>query len=326
MVRLVDDLMEVSRITRGSIELRLERVSLADVVRSAVETSAPAIESARHRLTLDLPSEPVYVEADSVRLAQVFGNLLNNAAKYTPEGGDIAVRARVEGGQAVVSVRDTGTGIAPESLPQVFELFVQEERTYSRAQGGLGIGLTLARSLVQLHGGSVEARSDGPGRGSEFTVRLPMIRKGPEVAEPTSHGAAVESGVALQRVLVVDDNRDAADSLAMLLQVLGSDVHTAHDGASALDAFVAYRPTLAFLDIGMPGMDGYELARRARQLPGGQETILIALSGWGQDADRRRSREAGIDHHLVKPVDISVLRSLLATLTTRAALGSSVPG
>ncbi len=319
MVRLVDDLMEVSRITRGKIDLRKELVELAGVVHSAVETSKPLIEAARHQLAVTLPDEPLILDADPVRLAQVLANLLNNAAKYTPEGGRIWLTARRTGSNVEVSVRDSGTGIPAEVLPKVFDLFMQVERTYSRAQGGLGIGLTLVRSLVSLHGGSVEARSAGPGRGSEFLVRLPLA---PGRFAAHDRRDARPSAVAPRRILVVDDNRDAADSLGMLLKLLGADVCTANDGPAALEAFRTYRPSVMLLDIGLPEMDGYEVARRTRQQPEGGDVTLIALTGWGQEEDRRRSREAGIDHHLVKPVDLGVLEKLLAALPAK---GERVP-
>src|SRR6185436_12538649 len=245
-------------------------------------------------------------------LAQVLANLLNNAAKYTPEGGRIWLTARRAGSNVEISVRDSGAGIPAEVLPKVFDLFMQGERTYSRAQGGLGIGLTLVRSLVNLHGGSVEAKSGGPGRGSEFLVRLPLAAA--QLAAADGGRYARPAAVAPRRILVVDDNRDAADSLGMLLKFLGADVYTANDGPAALEAFRTYRPSVVLLDIGLPEMDGYELARRTRLQPEGGEVTLIALTGWGQEEDRRRSREAGIDHHLVKPVDLDALEKLMAAL------------
>jgi signal transduction histidine kinase/ActR/RegA family two-component response regulator len=314
MVRLVDELMEVSRITRGKIELRKEQVELADIIRSAVETSKPLIEAAGHQLAISLPAEPVTLEADPVRLTQVIANLLNNAAKFTKEGGQIWLDVRRKRSNAVVSVRDNGLGIPPDMLPKVFDLFTQLDRTYNRAQGGLGIGLTLVRSLVDMHGGSVEAKSDGPGQGSEFVVRLPLA-----VGKIGMYDRVESAGrlapVVPRRILVVDDSRDAADSLGMLLKFLGADVLTANDGPAALEALKTYRPSVVLLDLGMPGMDGLEVARRARSQPEGRNVTLIALSGWGQEQDRRRSKEAGIDHHLVKPVDLSALEQLLAALS-----------
>jgi PAS domain S-box-containing protein len=315
MVRLVDDLLEVSRITRGKIELRHERVELEAVVRAAVETSRPLLEAARHRLELSLPAEPLILEADPVRLAQVFANLLNNAAKYTEAGGRIALAARRQGDEAVVSVRDDGIGIAAEQLPEVFDPFIQVDRTLGRAQGGLGIGLTLVRRLVQLHGGRVEAHSDGPGTGSEFRVTLPLASASARTAADQEAAPEPLAAVAApRRILVVDDNHDAADSLGMLLRVLGVESQVAHDGVSALQAVGTFRPHMVLLDLGMPGMDGYEVARRVRERTAGDGALLIALTGWGQPEDRRRTREAGFDHHLVKPVDLGALQSLLALL------------
>jgi CheY-like chemotaxis protein len=310
MVRLVDDLMEVSRITRGKIDLRRHRLDLAAVIGSAVETTRPLIDAAGHFLTVDLGGEPLELDGDGVRLAQVFGNLLNNAAKYTPNGGQITLRAERRGADVVVSVRDNGAGIRSDVLAKIFEPFVQAERTYDRSQGGLGIGLTLVRSIVQLHGGSVEARSAGPGLGSEFTVRLP--REQAVAATTSAEMAAPATRLGGQRILVVDDNVDSAESLSELLRCLGADVLTAHDGPAALECVRTHKPSAAVLDIGMPGMDGYEVARRVRAGPDGAALTLIALTGWGNEEDRRRSREAGIDHHLVKPVDLGVLESLLA--------------
>jgi PAS domain S-box-containing protein len=317
LVRLVDDLMEVARVTRGRIELRKEAVDLGAALRGAIETSRPLIEALRHELLIDVPEEPITVVADPVRVAQIVSNLLNNAAKYTEEGGRISVTARRDGDQVVVAVRDSGVGIADDVLPRVFDLFAQGDRTYKRAQGGLGIGLTLVRRLVELHGGTVTATSEGPGRGSEFVVRLPLgvelpQRRGRDVAER-------EDVFAAHKFLVVDDSRDAAESLAILLQGLGADVHTASDGHSALDELDRYHPSVMLLDIGMPGMDGLEVARRARQRPDGRDLTLIALSGWGQEEDRRRSRDAGIDYHLVKPVDIDELSQLLTALAPARA-------
>jgi PAS domain S-box-containing protein len=310
MVRLVDDLMEVSRITRGKMDLRKQRVALSAVMGSAVETTRPLIDAASHLLTVDLGHEPLELDGDPVRLAQVFGNLLNNAAKYTPNGGHLTVRAERRGAAAWVSVRDNGVGIPRDVLDEVFDPFVQAERTYNRAQGGLGIGLTLARSIVALHGGTIEARSAGPGRGSEFVVRLPLPSSAALPASTVPSKPATR--IAGQRILVVDDNVDAAETLSALLRCLGADVVTVHDGLAALECVRTHKPSVAVLDIGMPGMDGYEVARRARATSEGGDLTLIALTGWGNEEDRRRSREAGIDHHLVKPVDLRVLEDLLA--------------
>ena len=313
LVRLVDDLLEVSRISRGKIELLKERVDLASVIDHAVEMNGDLIEASGLELCVALPIEPLLLEADAVRLTQVFANLLNNAAKYTENGGSIWLKAERSGDELIVSVRDNGMGISAEMLPRVFDLFTQSGRALDRARGGLGIGLALSRSLVHLHGGQIEARSEGPGRGSEFTVRLPLGEA------PSSH---VESEVSTalattlpRRILVVDDDRDVADSLVMLLQLMGADVRVVYSGEAALAAVVEFKPHLALVDIGMPSMDGYETARRIRKLPEGQNLVLLALSGWGRDDDRRRSTEAGFDHHFVKPIKIEALESLLTPLT-----------
>lgn len=313
LVRLVDDLLEVSRITRGKIELKRESVELAAVIRSAIETSQPLIEAARHRFIVSLPEEELLLDADPVRLTQVFANLLNNAAKYMEPGGDVRLTAWREEDTAVVSVQDMGLGISAEALPHVFDLFTQIDRSAGRAQGGLGIGLALAQSLAQLHGGSLSARSAGLGQGSEFIVRLPLrTRPGGETVE-TRH-TALQS---LRRILVVDDNRDAADSLALLLKCLGADVHVVYNGPAALEAMETFKPSVVLLDIGMPGMDGHEVARQIRQQSRFQDVTLIALTGWGQEADRSRSQAAGFDHHLTKPADIDALQALLASLERR---------
>lgn len=313
MVRLVDDLMEVSRITRGKFELRQEVIDLAGVVHSAIETSRPLIEAEGHELTVALSPEPLVLQVDGMRLAQVLANLLNNAAKYTEAGGRIWLSARREGAQAVVSVRDNGMGISAAVLPKVFDLFVQGERSYNRSQGGLGIGLTLVRSIVVMHGGTVEAHSQGPGQGSEFVVRLPLWQ-GASALPPPPESESPAPVLAPRRILVVDDNRDSADSLEMVLQFLGADVQTVYDGPAALQALDSYRPSVVFLDIGMPGMNGYEVAERMREHPDREAITLIALTGWGQKEDLRRSREAGFDCHLVKPVDVDALQALLASL------------
>ena len=313
MVRLVDDLMEVSRITRGKIELRKGVVDLAEVIAAAVETSRPLVDAAGHELTLTLPPEALLIEADAVRLAQVFANLLNNAVRYTDPGGRIGIAAKRDDGSAVITVSDTGVGIAAEALPRVFDMFVQANARDSRAQSGLGIGLTLVRSLVEMHGGSVAARSAGVGRGSEFVVRLPLARH--EAARvPAAAGATARKFAGLPRVMVVDDNRDAADSLAAVLKLLGAEVRVTNDGRSALDAVAAFRPAVVFLDLGMPGMDGYETARHMRARDDTRSVLLIALTGWGQESDRRQTQAAGFNQHLVKPADITALRAVLASL------------
>ncbi len=262
------------------------------------------------------PIEPLVLEADAVRLTQVFANLLNNAAKYTENGGSIWLKAERSGDEVIVSVRDNGMGISAEMLPRVFDLFTQSGRALDRAQGGLGIGLALSRSLVHLHGGQIEARSEGPGRGSEFTVRLPLGEA------PSSHagskGSTALAPKLLCRILVVDDDRDVADSLVMLLQSMGADVRVAYNGAAALATVAEFKPDLALVDIGMPNMDGYETARRIRLMPEGKNLVLVALSGWGRDEDRQRTTEAGFDHHFVKPMEIGALENLLTSLSARA--------
>ena len=311
MVRLVDDLLEVSRITSGKIALRKERVDLAAIVHDSVETSRPLIEAVEHRLALAFPPDPLIVDGDPVRLAQVFANLLNNSAKYTDAGGEIRITARRDNGWAVVSVRDSGAGIPREMLPSVFELFTQIDRHADRSQGGLGIGLTLVKSLVEMHGGTVHASSAGLGKGSEFVVRLPLVsdRHAVDVSQaPAISGSLLNP----RRVLVVDDNHDAAESMGILLKLLGADVHVAYSGAEALDALPTYRPDVVILDIGMPGMDGHEVARRIRRQPEFQKVTLIALTGWGQDKDRRQSQTAGFDYHLIKPADMDALQAVLA--------------
>jgi PAS domain S-box-containing protein len=312
LTRLVDDLLDVSRITRGKIELRKERVQLATIINSAVEASRPLIEKGHHELTVTLPPEPIFLDADATRLAQVLLNLLNNAAKYTEPGGHIGLSAEREGQQVILRVQDTGIGIAREMVPRIFDLFVQVDRSLERAQGGLGIGLTLVQRLVQLHGGSVEAHSDGPGKGSAFTIRLPVVSV-PKPGAPARQGNRAASKTPMRRrILVVDDNRDAANSLAMLLKLMGHEVATAHDGLQALETIQTFQPHVALLDLGMPKLNGYDAARRIRELWNKDRIVLIALTGWGQEEDRRRTREAGFDHHLVKPVDVEALQQLLA--------------
>lgn len=315
MVRLVDDLLDASRVMRGKIELRREPVELATIVARAVETAKSLIEAQGHRLDIALPADSLRLDADQVRLAQVLGNLLTNSAKYTQPNGQIKLSAQRDGKQAVVRIRDNGIGIAPDMLPHIFELFVQADHSSSRAQGGLGIGLTIVKNLVELHGGSVSAQSEGLGKGSEFEIRLPLApairHEAPGFQAPPRPETASATG---HRLLVVDDNKDAALSLAMLLRLGGHEVQIAHDGISALELARSYGPQLVFLDIGMPGMDGYEVARRMRQQPGLENVVLAALTGWGQEQDRRRTAEAGFDHHLVKPIEPMALENLVAQL------------
>ncbi len=319
LVRLVDDLLDVSRVMRGKIELRKERVELSTVVARAVETAQPLIEAQGHELTVSLPPESLSLEADPVRLAQVVGNLLTNSAKYTEANGKISLTAEREGTDAVLRVRDTGIGIAPDMLPHIFELFVQADHSSTKAQGGLGIGLTLVKNLVEMHQGTVEAHSAGLGRGSEFVIRLPLMPQEERQRVEDDNGEAPHQPARSSghRLLVVDDNRDAADSLALLLRLQGHEVRVAHDGPAALQIAAAYRPDLVFLDIGMPGMDGYEVARRLRQTPGLENVVLSALTGWGQQEDRRRTAEVGFDHHLVKPPEPKALERLLSDLARK---------
>jgi signal transduction histidine kinase/ActR/RegA family two-component response regulator len=312
LVRLVEDLMEVSRITRGKVELRTEPVELAAVIRCAVEASRPLIDASRHQLAISLPTEPLVIDGDAVRLSQVFSNLLNNSAKYMNEGGQIWLQARQQADNVQVTVKDTGIGIPAEMLPHIFNMFTQVDRSTRQAQGGLGIGLTLVRTLVEMHGGQVIAKSPGVNQGSEFAVTLPLIKKAAVDGRmtPEARLPVLPKG----RVLVVDDNRDAAQSLGMLLKLLGAEVRIVNDGPSALAILPIYRPSVVLLDIGMPGMDGYEVARRIRQQSEWRELMLIALTGWGQEDDRHRTAEAGFDHHLIKPADITALQTLFMSL------------
>jgi signal transduction histidine kinase len=311
MTRLIDDLMDVSRIRQGRIELRRENVELSKVVATAVETSRSHIDERGHVLTVKTPADAVILDADHVRLSQVFMNLLTNAAKYSEQGGRIDLHAERQGGEVVVTVKDAGIGIPHTKLQSIFEMFSQVESALSRAQGGLGIGLCLAKQLVEMHGGSIEAKSEGLGRGSEFVVRLPLVveraytRKGDNGNVPP---------VSDLRILVVDDNQDAAATLAMLLQVMGNDVRVVHDGQAAVTAAGEYRPDVILCDIGLPKMNGYDAARAIREELWGKSMFLIAITGWGQDEDKRKSKEAGFDGHMVKPVDPLELMKVLAAL------------
>jgi PAS domain S-box-containing protein len=317
LVRLVDDLLDVSRIIRGKIELRKETVDLGVAVARAVEIAQPVIEAQGHDLRLVLPAEAVWVEADLVRLAQVIANLLTNAAKYTDRAGRISVHLERQENDAVVRVRDTGVGIPPELQPRVFDLFVQADRSLARSQGGLGIGLTLVKRLVEMHGGSVNVTSSGLGKGSEFSVRLPALPPG-QGADAAAPGVrAPVRDAQRKRVLVVDDNVDAAESIAMILRVTGYDVHCVHDGPSVLQAAKDYHPDVVVLDIGLPGRNGYDVARDLRAQPEFRRTPLVAVTGYGQDEDRRRSREAGFDMHLTQPVDPDALQAFVARPISR---------
>jgi PAS domain S-box-containing protein len=309
LVRLVDDLLDVSRITHNKLALSKERVDLARIIGHAVEASLPLAESLGHQLKVTLPSGPIYLEADPARLAQVFGNLLNNACKYTPPGGRISVTAEQAGSEVLVKVNDTGVGIPSDRLTSVFEMFTQIEQSGEGSLGGLGLGLTLVKRLVEMHDGSVSAHSEGPGRGSEFVVRLPVMS-----APLPGNGVVPESVPAAKprRILVVDDNTDAAASLAMLLKISGNEAHTANEGLEAIEVAEAFRPDVVLLDIGMPNLDGLEVCRRIRAQPWGRDMLMIALTGWGQEEDRRKSKDVGFDHHLVKPVDFPTLVRLLA--------------
>jgi PAS domain S-box-containing protein len=321
MVRLVDDLLDVSRISLGKIHLQKEQVSLANVLSIALEAVRPLVEAARHELAIFAPAEPIYVKADITRLSQVFGNLLNNAIKYTPAGGRISVQLLREEQSAVLSVRDNGVGIPAGHLAHIFDLFAQVPRSSERVQEGLGIGLTLARQLVEMHQGTLTARSEGEGCGSEFVVRLPVHE---EPLAPVPGGsltdARADAQLSGQRILVIDDNQDAADSLAMVLALSGCDVRKAYDGLDAIQTAREFSPDAILLDIGMPKLDGYQVCRRIRQEPWGRHIIMLALTGWGQSLDRRRTQETGFDAHLVKPVEPhAVLTELQKLLRSRAA-------
>lgn len=317
LIRLVDDLLDISRISSGKISLQKERVSLALIVTNAIEVSRPLIESENHQLTVTLPAEPVYLDADLTRLAQVLQNLLNNAARYTPPGGKIELRAEFDGQQVVIRVTDTGIGIPRHMLSHVFDMFTQVDRSIERSTGGLGIGLTLVQRLVELHGGNVEARSNGPDQGSEFIVRLPAFEHAGESSSALGHDEVAPA--ARLRILVADDNVDAADTLAELLRASGHDVHTEYDGAAAIRAARSHHPDVVLLDIGLPKLNGYDTAREIRAIDPQNPVVLVAVTGWGQDEDRRRSRLAGFDHHLVKPLDPELLDRVLASVVSKAA-------
>ena len=319
--RLVDDLLDVSRITRGRFKLKKKPAEVATFVARAIETAKPLFDARRQRLHVSMPEERLIVDGDLTRLSQIVGNLLNNAAKYTPDGGHISLQietASRDGGSAeevLIRVKDNGTGIPPEMLPEVFDLFTQVDRALDRTHDGLGIGLALVRKLVEMHGGSVDAHSDGVGHGSEFFVRLPCRIELVDVkGASASAGDAIKTPVIRRRVLVVDDNEDSAETLALALQLEGYDVETAHGGQQALKLAEGFLPEVVLLDIGMPEMDGYEVARSIRAQPWGADMLLVAQTGWGQEEDRRRTREAGFDAHMTKPLDHSRLMSLMAQL------------
>jgi len=313
MVRLIDDLLDVSRITSGKIVLQRRPTALAEVVQSAVEAQRAVIEAAEIALTIQLPPQACVVDVDPARVVQIVSNILHNASKFTPAGGRINLRVEVEqaapGGRcAVIRVADTGIGIPSALLGRIFDLFTQGEAPAERAQGGLGLGLALARRLTEMHGGDIAASSEGPGRGSEFVVRLPLSKAAPE----TDHPPMIDAPRVRSRALIIDDNRDAATTMSMFVEELGGAAVTAHDGASGLAAMESFHPDIVFMDIGMPGLDGYEVCRRIRQMPSQQHVVLVAVTGWGQAQDKRRAIEAGFDAHLTKPVDPDAVAQLLA--------------
>jgi signal transduction histidine kinase len=322
LVRLIDDLLDVSRITRGRLEMRKRRVLMQAILDDAIETARPAIDDAGQHLLVDLPAGEQYIDADPERLAQVFSNLLNNASKYSELDGRIRLKAVVEGDVVRVTVNDEGIGIPPHLLDQIFELFVQADTSLERSRGGLGIGLTLVRQLVEMHGGKVTAHSGGAGSGSSFVVELPLPGGAPLVAAPaapTAQEAAVDDSV--RRILVVDDNRDAADTLALTLRMFNHDVRVVYDPLQAIELAEGFRPDLVFMDVGMPGMNGYDLVKRMRGRPWSEQTLIVALTGWGQEEDRRRSRDAGFDHHLVKPAEFADIEAMCRARRVAAASG-----
>ncbi len=314
LVRLVDDLLDVSRITRGKIELKIESVDVEQVIHEAIETSRPSIDAQRHTLSLQLPNEPLQVRGDYARVAQILSNLLNNAAKYTPRGGRVSLSATQEDGEAVFRVRDSGVGIPHEFLSSIFDPFTQVDRSLARSHGGLGIGLTLVRRLVEMQNGSVTVRSEGRNRGSEFTVRLPLAPPGDVAKAAASATAQPVLSPAGLRVLVVDDNHDVADSTASVMRMNGCDVHVAYDGKAALEFVQRLRPDAVLLDIGLPTIDGYLVAEHIRAQPENGRTMIVAVSGYGQEQDRERSKSVGFDYHVVKPIDPTVLAGLVGSL------------
>ena len=313
MVRLVDDLLEVSRISRGKVDLRKEKTDLATIVQSALEISRPLIDQAGQQLLVQLPSRPVFVDADVTRLAQVFANLLNNAAKYTPRGGRIDLTVQQQGNMVDVSIKDDGIGIPESMLIRVFDLFTQVDRSLEKSQGGLGIGLTIVKRLVEMHGGTVAAKSAGTDRGSEFVVQLPLVASLTHANKQSDPSNG--STIARRRILVVDDNHDAAITMSMMLKLLGHELRTAHDGEAAIEEAEEFRPEVMLLDIGLPKLNGYDVARHIRSQVWGRTLFLVALTGWGQQDDKRRAAEAGFDHHFTKPVDPVALQKLLTGLS-----------
>jgi signal transduction histidine kinase len=312
LIRLVDDLLDVSRITTGRLELRRERIDLTQVIRSAVETSRPLIDAAHHELSIELPSNPILLDADPVRLAQVFSNVLNNAARYMGEGGRIRVTAERDDRMVTVIVQDFGIGIAQDMLPRVFDMFAQGEAPGEQSRGGLGIGLTLVKWLVEIHSGSVEAHSEGRGRGTSISIQLPIAAAASAPLQPTKSNTGRRLSSTTHRILIADDNRDAAESMGMLLRLMGNDVRTVFDGLEAVEEAETFRPDVILLDIGMPKLNGYEAARRIRERGWSQGTKLVALTGWGRDDDKHKAAEAGFDRHFTKPIDPAVLERLIA--------------
>jgi PAS domain S-box-containing protein len=323
LVRIVDDLLDVSRISQDKLELRRSRVLLEDVISSAVETARPALEAAGHELILSCPSQPLHIDADLTRLAQVLSNLLNNSAKYTPPGGKVWLTAEARRSDLVISVRDNGIGIPKESLPRIFDMFSQVGRRIDRTTGGLGIGLALVKGLVEMHGGTVRAESEGSGQGSTFTLRLPVLVRTEDEGLPELPESEVAGGHARRRILVVDDNRDSAHSLSILLKVLGNDVQTAYDGVEAVEAAARFKPQVVLMDIGMPRANGYEATERIRAQPWGRDMVILAVTGWGQPGDKARSLAAGCDAHMVKPIQVSDLERVLLELPPRGSSSKS---
>ncbi|HEY3584649.1 MAG TPA: ATP-binding protein, partial [Casimicrobiaceae bacterium] len=327
LVRLVDDLLDVSRITRGKIELKLETVDVAQVVAAAIETSRPNIDAQRHTLSLQLPVEGLALRGDFARVAQILSNLVNNAAKYTPKGGRISLSAARDGDEVVFRIRDSGIGIPPEFIASIFDPFTQADRTLARSHGGLGIGLTLVRRLVEMQQGRVSVRSEGRNRGSEFTVRLPVATGGNPSAAANVASTISGASPAGLLVLVVDDNRDVADSTASIMRMNGCDVHVVYDGRAAIESVRRLRPDAVLLDIGLPAIDGYLVAEHIRAQPENGGTMIVAVSGYGQEQDRLRSKSVGFDYHVVKPIDPAVLAGLVGSLrVSRDAARTGVPG
>jgi signal transduction histidine kinase/CheY-like chemotaxis protein len=324
MIDLVDDLLDIARITRGNLDLKLVQVDARDVIASAVETSMPLIEASRHELVVDTGQVALPLHVDATRIAQVIGNVLNNAAKYTPAGGRIAIQVDSDDAQVHIAISDNGIGIPPEAADSVFDMFSQVGASIDRAQGGLGIGLSLARRLLDLHGGSIALASRGSGHGSTFHIRIPLAA--PAGAASQADVPAENPGLRRLRVMIVDDNADAADMLSTLIDMVGHTTRVANDGRSALALAAEFLPDVAFLDIGMPGMNGYQLAENLRRMPGTDRLILIALTGWGDPGARARSKEAGFDHHLIKPTDLEVVQALLTDIARTGRPPPAAPG